>query len=519
MIGLFGWHTSTAIAGDIGAASQPASRTVGSQQGVLVLDDFEAGLNVALRADNAKLAVSPDAPPGGGKACLAIRITNPIKKTAVLLPLPAGTDMSKYASLRAWVRLDGPGKTAAIRWLALDENKNVIRQQRFQRAKDSQWASIDWPLAMWRWGDKRIGEWADVRYLALMVEEPAERICLDDIALSPPTATMSADDWLTKLAFPDGAACEVNQDGFRLACDAPEMSAADLRYLAGQMSLIRKWVRRTIGQADKPVLASQPITFLIFRDNKNWQAFYDRLGQAWDVNIPLPPVGGYTIEDISAATYDPKQGRHRPVYLHEAVHAILARQARLPTGNPDSEWLHEGLANYLQICLQPESADLAALAANFRNPIDSRSFIRPLREIVGKKVSPRHYAQLAVLTAFLIDKHPEWLQKFIAGSADGKPPADTLKECGTTLDDMEAEWLTWCRGRFATTQPTTAPAIFGKPVEWSPASNPAASGLGRTANFGRQFFTFNASLTYARFVTILCGLSPDYVCTRECHWL
>jgi hypothetical protein len=431
--------------------------------------DFETGLPQGVVGQHARLSVTQENA-AGGKACLQAVSDGGDKKAVIRLPLSGGTNLAQARALAAAVRVTGAQEPVALRWYGLDAANYAVWQRRFTVKPGDGWARLEFPLALWRWGNSRIGDWSDVRALGLQVESRFGELWLDDVRLltgSRGEANALPDsDWLTKLAFPGRTVRSHTADGCLVATDAPDaLSDDNLKLFAANMSRTRAWTKRVFGEAARPVLKGQPVALLIFTTRAEWLAFYERLGKEWDAVIPPPQSGGYTVQDIAASTFDPKQGV-RPVFLHEGAHAIFSRDLRLLTGVPEHSWMQEALANYLQLCVYPQSARRSDYVKNFAAGVAGDSFFRPLSELMGKPVTTKHYLQLASLAAFLIEEKPEWLRGITAGLQENKPIEAILKDCGTDTAALEKAWLEWGRKRFATGAGAEQTEIFAAPEEW-----------------------------------------------------
>ncbi len=433
---------------------------------VVVLADFSAE-TPGLVVDNATATrVAADA---GGAAYLKLVPRDSNARVSVRMPLPAGMDLATVATLEAALRAEG-NVPVVVRWFGLDANNAVIWQRRHEIATRGAWLDGRWPLAKWRWGSQQVGDWADVKTIALTLDSAAAELDLRPVRLvcgdGGRRSALPPDDWLPGVAFEGRKTRIVAEAGLRVATDAvDEFSDESLRTKLGQMKKIAAWAGRLGPAASRPVTPEAPLTLLIFRQKTDWDAFYTRLGKEWNVTIPRPAAGGYTVQDICASTYDANAGLDRAVYFHESAHAVISRQWRLLAGVPAHSWLQEGVANYLQLCVYPQSMDRQHFVRAFAAGIDANSFLRPLNELIGKPIAGRQYAQLASLVAFLVEEHPEWLKTLVAGTAVNQPVAELLNACGTSLPALQEQWLTWGKKTFSSgsNPPRTH---FATPREW-----------------------------------------------------
>ena len=435
--------------------SQPHShsRPASGPAGQITIASFDAGLPTGGAVTGAKLELVIDsnasaARAGCAKLTLDIRLAPQARLT---LPLPAGMHLDPAGELSARIRVDKSYGELDMRWLALDGEGKAIHQRRFgvQVKQTEHWTEFRWPMSEWRWADDRVGEWSDVRSLVLVVENQRGRVYLDEVNYRPGKADLEqASAWLQQIAFdfsePGVRTC-VEGDVLVATNAVDSLSMQDLRIELRRMKQIDAWFARVFGPAYRPVKGAAPATMLIFKDATGYAAFYRRLGEAWNEKIVPPSSAGYTVQDIAASTYNAEFGIHRPVYIHEAVHAMAARDFRLLNGLPRAAWLHEGLANYVQIAMYPASVDPRTYATNFATPIDpkGKGVFVPLKVLFAGPVEAVHYAQAASVVAFLLEKHPDWTGTITRGLADGQDIGAAMKPCGTTVTDLEREWFEW----------------------------------------------------------------------------
>jgi hypothetical protein len=122
----------------------------------------------------------------------------------------------------------------------------------------------------------------------------------------------------------------------------------------------------------------------------------------------------------------------------------------------------------VQLCLYPQSLDPAVYPREFARgiPPAGPGLLRPLKEVMGRRGMPRQYAQLASVTAYLVEEKPQWLPVIAKSLADGETTEQALKRCGTTFADLEAAWLEWGKQRFAEPAAAGEPP-FKVPAEWA----------------------------------------------------
>lgn len=424
---------------------------------------------------HAKAAIAGKAPaPAQGAGCLRIEPADGKGRPLVIIDLPETLNLADQCRLLGQVHVPEGATPVKLRWWAVDGENRIIMQRR-DAIDRAGWSRFELPLRLWRWGNSYVGDWSDVRRLALRVESDTPRLALDDLRFAgdpnrPGQAVLDA-KWYLDLAFGDRRHRATQKEGLLVATDAvAELSDADLEAIAARLARARHWVRRVFAEVRRPMLHGQPVVLLIFAEDGQYKAFHDRLGEQWRVAIHPPGSAGYTVQDITSATYSRRHGADRPVWFHEAVHAFVTRELRVMTGVKAHSWLHEALANYLQLCVYPESLKRSSYVRHFARPIDERSFFRPLAELLTRRARSKHYAQLASLAAFLVEEHPDWLCRLAVGLADGEPIQDILDDCGTSFEDLQKRWLAWGRKAFAPdADPPAGPGThFKTPREWSP---------------------------------------------------
>ena len=341
------------------------------------------------------------------------------------------------------------GGSAGTRLVAVDGRNRVILQRRLDIKPSDTLESVTVPWTRWRWGDDTGGAPAEIRRVGIRFESQAGELQLDDLALTGPAVADGGKEWLRQVAFGGRDVRTAEADGLLVATDAvggPEqLTDADLTRILGRMRAARKLVRRLFGDAVRPVEGPVPPALLIFRRQEDFPAFFESAGNEWNVRITPPSGGGYTVQNVAATTFDPKQGTDRPVFLHESVHAVFANDVRLFSGHDRHSWLHEGLASYVQLCVYPKSIDRRLLAANFRRPVpaDGGGFFKPLGQVLGKRLPTRHYAQAGTLVAYLVEQKPRWLPVIAEVLSAGGSAETAFAKCGTTLPELQDAWMKW----------------------------------------------------------------------------
>lgn len=451
---LFAWHSPV-------VAEQASGETVRWL-------DFDG--DVALpAAEDCAVARADGGAKGAG--CLVITPPEAMQRVAkVTFTLPDGLDLRGMRALQFMLRATPTDSELELRWHACDAAGHELMQRRFTFDGGAVWTRQDLPLALWRWNNTFVGDWSEVRSLKLQIESRVSKVRIDELHFEKGTrgnlSAYPSGELYDEIAFENRECRAFERGGFRISSDAGEaLTDKHVDALTARLTPLPVWLKRVFGDAYRP-LNDQPIPVLIFGKQEDYRDFAKRLGTALRVSIAAPAAGGYAIQDIATSYIDPEVGADRPVFFHEAVHATVARQLRLLPGAALHSWLQEGLANYLQLCLFPESLKLDTYERLFKEGISERTFFKPLSEILSDKVEMRHYAQLAAFTCWLVTQKADWLPKLASGLAAGKSAGDVFTELGTKFETVQDEWLKW--GRATYKEGEKRERHFEVPPEWKP---------------------------------------------------
>lgn len=433
----------------------------------VILADFEADRPVQSSSNVTADRIEAGSPQGRGHLRLTM-LPDGLTAGSVQWRLPAGTDFEGRGGLVAQMRVTGGNETKILRWVAFDEQGRPIFQRRFELKPGEAWIRLEEPLRQWRWHDVHPGDWSDVRQIGLRIETPTAQVEVDDVRLVGTSTPAQRTDWLLRVAFEDRPVERMETSDLLVATDAVDaFSEADLSRLLDDMARVRAWVKRVFGDTVRPIDGEGPVMLLIFKEDSDRQAFFKRLGEQWRATLGATQAQGFTVQDICSSTYDPAQGPRRPVYLHESVHGIVARELRLPVGYPRTSPLQEGLANYLQLCVHPRSLGRATFTTNFNRPIDpaGKGFFKPLRSLFDARPMAEQYAQLASVVAYLVERDPKLLRDLAAGLSDGQSATDILARRQTDWQALERAWLEWGRQAFPADS-SNLPVLFALPQEF-----------------------------------------------------
>jgi hypothetical protein len=451
------WLTSRVVLAAVGLATV---------QGPVLADYMIANADTATPAMNVGPVRVRIGKPDGDPATDGCYRISPLKaggSGSLVFVLPKDVDPSKFTGIAASIRAVPPGdvanaaRAARVRLVALDQNNRMVLQRSLDLDPAAPENEVSLPWTKWRWGEPTFGGPSEVRKVGLRVEAVAadQEVELDDLRFTEPAEgedpPTGGKEWLRRLAFEDRDVRVAEADGLLVATDATEgLTDADLLKILGRMRQARALVRRVFGDAVRPVEGTYPPALLIFRENEDHVSFFRRLGEEWNAQIAPPTHDGVTVHDIATSTFDPKQGANRPSYAHEAVHAVIGRDVRLAVGRNNTSWLHEGFASYVQLCIHPASISRNPFPAEFAKPVapDGSTFFKPLSQLLAGRVSTRNYAQLATVVAFLVEEKPQWLPLIARELAAGHDADKALAACGSSVADLEKEWLAWGRVKF-----------------------------------------------------------------------
>ncbi len=465
---------ASALLAALAFAETPVS---GADSGGFAIADFESP-DCARLVSASGIRHSIDLSEGSaaqGKACLFLAPQSGRRaegsEDSVTIRLPGTASMRTGRALSAWFCAAFSAEPLRLRWLMLDSAGKAIFQRRFFFDGGGVWHREEWPLSLWRWADERMGDWSEVAAVSLVVESKDwESIRIDDLRVEggPGAGSALGKDWLLGIAFSGGKAAALEADGFLIATDAAGAGGEGFRPLLLKLEPLPAWIGRVFGKAVRPLAATRPVSLLVFEDRKAYVDFFRRLGTAWRVNISPPKAGGYTVFDIATSYYDPAKGFDRAVYFHEAVHAALARYLRLVPGTRSHSWLQECAANYLQLCLFPDSLEREAFVRNFSEPIrqDGKGFFKPLAVLFSERIGPNHYAQLASLMAFMVERKPDLPPAVARALAEGCDAAEAFSRAGAQIGALEKEWFDWGSARFKAEAPDRDTPHFPIPKEW-----------------------------------------------------
>jgi len=435
-------------------AASPVSAAPGD---VLFGADFDASGSLGDRWSAAKLTAARkplDEPADvAGVAGAVVTVETPAGGMLYTKPLDPRPPLARGDRVRLYLAAEGASEAdpfeLEIRFMV---GNGRIRWWRKVALTDPGWQAVEAPLRFFRASRGSLPAWEKVNRFALYFRE-AGALRVDGIAVlegTNPTAAYLGADELVEVAFPGADDVRTLRRGpFVLLTTAAGLNTeATLASLEAMYEQVR---------TDFPVWPepTRPVPLVVFPTHDAYRAFWPRFGRRLGSEAPAPTAGGYTTLGVATSYYKPFKGGFRPVYPHEACHALLEQVLGLAS---HGEWLHEAIANRCQIRVAKQ--DIRPI---IREGLQNASYRDRLVDLLnGERIATTRYWQaVTVLEWFL---HEEALKaRFLAAvekmrtqaSTDVRPLA-TKPVFGMTMDEMEAAWLRWARDHYAVETETQA---------------------------------------------------------------
>lgn len=415
----------------------------------VVLFDFEEG---SLNGDwtaTGRISVAREPDPVEAEG-FAIRIEAAGPSVLSTQPGAIQEDWGDYSELRfrAYLPPDQDPTTIEVQLGEHDANARFTRTVEIDQPGWNEYTvELRWMSPV----SGRLPNWGAIQRLLFQFPKPTN-IHIDDIALVkiPEVGLEPTWDELLELAYPtpDGEE-EIAEDEVRLgiAIDLPHVLLIapsiehDPANLLEELAEIRRELDEDLGILR---VDAQPI-LVVLPDRRQFAEFCERLAHRYGRTVEPPTSDGVTILGYAITYWDEETGWERPALIHEYVHSVLDRQARLPSR---SEWVHEGFANWYQIRYR-ESESLETLyeeleASNERSPI--------ARIVTGDRITQEQYPRALSIIDFLIDspelreRLPLMLQSFASfGTTDLRSVSEPV--LGVPLGDLTAMYQEWLRTR------------------------------------------------------------------------
>lgn len=308
------------------------------------------------------------------------------------------------------------------------------------------WQTVELPLPQLRYDRGVVPRWEDVTAWGFTFRTDAHlkirsfELYEDGDEASP---YLGADD--LRALFPDpGEVRQAHRGSFVVMTNHPELDMTAVHDALEQMH------RRTLLHFPNLQTPERPVPLLIFETPKQyrrfWKTFSERVGSS---ARPLPEDHGYTWLGVATASYSDRYGPVRPIYVHEASHALLERSLGL---DAQRSWLFEGLGNYEQ--LEISGQDISRV---YREALTRSDVKMPLEELVaGDPIPTSRYWQATLLVEWMLEDPTRTRalgaameEMRVSGSADLRPVLD--RHFGLDLPRLSAEFWSWAWSRYART--------------------------------------------------------------------
>ncbi len=302
------------------------------------------------------------------------------------------------------------------------------------------WRTVELPTKYFRHSPAAYLPWEETRRFAFRFRN-AGRLNLDTIELVDASFTtrpgeLSLEE-LGELAF--GAKAKIHRGKtFAVITDEPRLKPDET------MAAVDEMLAMVL--ADFPTLKAPktPSPLLIFSAEVDYRAFWGKLASKFSSDDPTPESDGYSMEGIAGSFYDPRLGSVRPVYVHEACHALITRLFGISN---EGEWLHEGLANYYQ--LRWAKQDLRGIAKTL---VAQRRLISLEGLLSGRPIGMENYAQAALFIEWIManaTRKERFLPAIRYMAKQGSTAFDPAAKIhfGASVQRIATSWFRWIQSR------------------------------------------------------------------------
>lgn len=378
-------------------------------------EEDESGVTLAAGAGGSVRSLSMSSPRFSGADRALVEIEAPTASPDT----PLQFELSFYDDVRGnryWtlVTLDDPGpQTLEVSLASLRYDRGIVPR----------WDDVStWGMVFRTQGDLRVNSFE------LWNDEPA----------APPSEV----EWLRE-RFDDPAAVRVDRRrGFVLMTDAPDLQTDTV------LDALIEMEDRTRARLPGLPKTESEIPLLVFADEAGYRAFWSR----WSTDVgsgatPLREDDGYTWLGVATASYSDHYGPVRPVYVHEASHALLERSLGI---SGQRSWLFEGLGIVDQ--LEISAQDLGPV---YRQGLMRSDLKTPTYELVsGGPISTARYWQAAMLLQWVLADpgrtaalNASLDQMRARGSTDLRPLLEPF--FGLDMPRFSAAFWSWAWSEFA----------------------------------------------------------------------
>lgn len=318
------------------------------------------------------------------------------------------------------------------------DDLRVNRFWKVVRVTDPGWQTLEIDLPFLRYDRGRLPRWNDVRAWGMTFRDDAH-VRIRSIELwqddDQPTPALGVHA-LRPLFDEPSVVRTFEREGFAVMTDAPELRGEEV------LDALVAMKHRMAARFDRVPQLDGEVPLLIFATDDGYRRFWKRVAERTGSSVaPLPQDAGYTWLGVATTGYSDEYGAVRPVYVHEASHALVERALGI---DAHRSWLFEGLANIDQ--LEVSKQEMKSL---YRKGLTRPGVKMPVFELVsGRPIPTTRYWQATLMMQFLLDdpKRRRALNEALAdmrveGSADLRPWL--LRHFGEDMPRFSASFWRW----------------------------------------------------------------------------
>ncbi|RMF73329.1 MAG: hypothetical protein D6744_15775, partial [Planctomycetota bacterium] len=255
------------------------------------------------------------------------------------------------------------------------------------------WHAQRIPLRTFRASKGAAPRWERVDSISLQFRTPA-RVMLDGLELTvgaEPGCARPTIALVRRVAFPAATADvrESRRGPFLVLTDSTTL---DTDKLLDALMTAYERLNADFPQVDRP---DRPVVLLIFANESAYRTFWPRYAEALDMVMPSPTSDGFTALGVASGFCATDDCHVRPVFVHEAAHALMEQMLGLASG----DWLTEGLATRYQLAASGQALSRLVQEA-LQRPDARMPWVLLLN---GGEVPPGQYWQAASVIEWLLD--------------------------------------------------------------------------------------------------------------------
>jgi hypothetical protein len=367
-----------------------------------------------------------------------VRFTAVAGGTAQAEPVVA-PDFTTLNRARIDLRAVGASEeTPVVFELAFVDQESGGRFWKVVELADEDWQQLDVELPLLRYDRGRIPSWENVSGWGFSFRTAADlQVRSFELWQDGDVSSPYLDVDRLRTAFVDGAAVrEQHRGSFVVMTDHPDL---DLDAVLAALVRMQRHTQKIFPDLEVP---SRPVPLLVFSTEADYRRFWDTYGsEVGSTARPLSEDHGYTWQGIATAWFSDEYGPVRPLYVHEASHALLERSLGV---DAQRSWLFEGLGNLEQLDVSGQK-----IASVYRDGLARSDVKMPLRDLIdGTAIPTSRYWQATLFMEWLLAA-PERTEALAAalqdmqrtGSADLRPHLE--KHFGMDQARFSAAFWSW----------------------------------------------------------------------------